>query len=682
MSTTVPNSNAGFGWDDEDFDAMPTPMLNNAAAASVAAQTTRTVSASAPTHSPAPLESLSEQRAPARQPQHVPASSASRAPASSGFSEDVFDDDFHVYAPSTAQQQATFTQKGSAQPLDTKSLERALPTNTASSATKQAPPTTFDDDGWGEDPEDDMPTVQPSSRQTAPVAASGTPQRASNTQQPVSTHLPKNAESAPKPTHRAADMSAPLSYTRAAAPAAKKTTAMVSHSAFDDFDAEEPEPAPVATRQEEPASYGRGGAQSGARGQSSRFAYGESGDGEIGNGPRGREMHAPAPVQASAPTQTKRHNMFDDDSDSQKPKGYRGPNLEQYFHERDDHGGDAWGGNERGYGSRGGGGSEDRFGGSSGRPDDRYGEDRYGGRGQLDRSSERDRYGGGGGGAAGGGRGSSASDRYGGSSDRYVQDDRYGAPERPSSRGYEDDRGGYRGASAAGSGRDIGDDWAASDDRYRASSQQDRYGRDSAQDRYGQGGGNGGARGEYGAQQQDRYGAGRGGGSGNGRYDQAPSQQDRYGQGSRGGSGGGGGYGDDWGSARSSPSQQPQQHSRDSSRGASPAPSSLANYKDAKSISSSQFFPKDDRASDADRARLGRFQGATAISSDDFHGRPRQQGYSGGGGGGGGRNGDLISRVTETAKSDLLSITGSLIEGGKKFASGVSAWLDGDDDTF
>jgi hypothetical protein len=103
----------------------------------------------------------------------------------------------------------------------------------------------------------------------------------------------------------------------------------------------------------------------------------------------------------------------------------------------------------------------------------------------------------------------------------------------------------------------------------------------------------------------------------------------------------------------------------------------MANFKSATAISSSQFFAKDERgASDADRARLGRFSGATAISSDDFHGRPRTAPRGGGGSG----NNDLFARVTETAKSDLLSLTGSLLEGGKKFASGVSAWLDGEDD--
>lgn len=664
-------------------------MLTAPTAAPASSQTpiaAHSISVSAPQHSQVPLDRSNGARNGTQAPRaRAPVTAA--APAA--FSEDDFDSDFGFGEPAASTPAKTSSTTTSS--FDVSPLAKALPSakntpNAPSSAPKTAPPP-MDDDGWGEDPEDDLPDVIPPSRH--PVVAAAASTQSSQRSPAAASHQPTaspntGASAAQKPQNRP-DASALLSYARTAAPAAKKTTTVVSHSAFDDFDMEEPEPAPVQASQRniDPRDVqSRGGRPS------DRFAYRggpeesqDDGRQRSGRGPAADERNS----QQAAPAgpQKKRHNLFDDESDvhAHKPQKYTGPNLESYFHERED---DDWsmssggrygggyeqrrgtyeerrGGSRGGYGDsdrygggRGGFGEDDRFGGSRG--SDRFGTssgDRYGSS-ALDRSGERapDRY---------GDRSDrySSSDRYGGSgSDRYgggMASDRY---ERPLSRGSSDDNGSSRGMSRSDSG--FGDDWSSGPTGSSGRDRDDRYGGNGSQDRYAE---------------QDRYGSS----GGRGRYDEGPPRQsaqsaDRYGgqQSSRGG------YGDDWGSGGRSAGGSASQ-AQGSSRG-SPAPSStapnMAGFKDAKAISSSQFFAKDERgASDVDRARLGRFSGATAISSDDFHGRPRQAPRGGAGG-----NNDLFARVTETAKSDLLSLTGSLLEGGKKFASGVSAWLDGEDD--
>lgn len=683
MSSTVPVVSNGFGWDEDDFD-VSSPMSTSTAPQSAAnphnGSNASSISVSAPLQGPLDRSGSRASTSTVRSPQ--PAHSSS-----SGFSADADDDDFGFGGVSSTTSSTTSSTRN-ADPFDTKSLDRALPASSQTSKPNQAISTTTfgtaDDDDWGDDPEDDLPPVNPASRAQASTnstnqrTAQASPQHAGQTsaqttQSSQQQQRPTTTQQDSKKPRVPADMNAPLSYARTTTLVAKSTATVVSHSAFDDFDLEEPEPEPIRPARDEPVPV-RAGARGGGSGPSSRFAYGDSDPSSRGGSGQGRSNSA-SPAAAAGPSsasggapKTKRHNLFDDDSDAHthRPQKYSGPNLERYFEERDEYG-DSWGSGS-GYGDRysgssygsagngsrgrygdsgdvyGGGRGEDRYGGGR-RSDDRYGEDRYSGGGGSGFRGE-DRYGRG---DDGFGRGESSRDRYGSGFDR------------PSSRGSNGDSDSFRSPprsrdfGRSGSGSGFNDDWSSSHD-----------------------------------DEDDRYGASSGGGyrtssGNNGR------SGERYGQQSGGRSGG---YGDDWSSrgppARSSgqayspsPRGDSSGYGSGASRGANTvatggAPADLSGFKDAKSISSSQLHGnRDERVSEADRARLGRFQGATAISSDDFHGRPRQ-----GGSRPAGRSGDLLTRVTETAKSDLISITGSLFEGGKKFAAGVSAWLDGDDDAF
>lgn len=91
----------------------------------------------------------------------------------------------------------------------------------------------------------------------------------------------------------------------------------------------------------------------------------------------------------------------------------------------------------------------------------------------------------------------------------------------------------------------------------------------------------------------------------------------------------------------------------------------LQSFKDAKSISSRQYFGEEyyNRSDEESRSRLAKFSNAKSISYYDYHGIPRQD-----------ESGDIdeiVSRIARTAKEDIKDLGRTL----KKTGERIAEWL-------
>ena len=83
-------------------------------------------------------------------------------------------------------------------------------------------------------------------------------------------------------------------------------------------------------------------------------------------------------------------------------------------------------------------------------------------------------------------------------------------------------------------------------------------------------------------------------------------------------------------------------------------------FKNARSISSDQYFGTDKEISHERQSKINQFSGATSISSSQYFGDDESSGS--------GSGKDLGDDIIETAKNDLQKLKSSLITGGRKLA--------------
>lgn len=95
-------------------------------------------------------------------------------------------------------------------------------------------------------------------------------------------------------------------------------------------------------------------------------------------------------------------------------------------------------------------------------------------------------------------------------------------------------------------------------------------------------------------------------------------------------------------------------------------------FADSKAISSDDYFGRKDKADPETEARLAKFSGASSISSAQFY--DRDEGGSGGGGGGDEMD-DLAFNIAATAKEDIEKFTETVQEGLESLASMGAAFF-------